>query len=181
MALQMPGQLRDPACQQCDLDVCATRVLPMQLELFEIRRFDVLCHLEAVILDQECARASGYGITSRKSLFGWRRSMFAEVVAQALRLGLELQSLSLTSSPIRPPRIYVDPEEDERAYDREQDSGGMKGRARRWFREKARNQAADNRTRDTKYGSENESHVESHERFRNPSNDKTDNDRPDDV
>ena len=44
VALQMFGQLRDPFRQQRDLDVSAARVLLMQLELLEIRRFGVLSH-----------------------------------------------------------------------------------------------------------------------------------------
>ena len=71
MALQMFGQLRDSVCQQRDLNVRAAGILPVQLKLFEIQRFDVLCHFEAPILDQESAfaraRAGGAEIA------GWTR------------------------------------------------------------------------------------------------------------
>ena len=39
IGLKMFGQLRDPFRQQRDLHISAARVLLMQLELFEIRRF----------------------------------------------------------------------------------------------------------------------------------------------
>jgi len=44
VGLQVFGQLPDPAGQQRDLNVSATGVLLVQLELLEVHRFRALCH-----------------------------------------------------------------------------------------------------------------------------------------
>jgi hypothetical protein len=47
VALQVFGQLPDPACQQRDLHIGAAGVLPVQLELLDIQRFGVFSHFES--------------------------------------------------------------------------------------------------------------------------------------
>src|SRR5262249_15517188 len=69
VALQVFGQLPDPARQQRDLNVGAAGVLPVQLELLDIQRFRVLSHFEAPILDQESTFARAVSAASTASLF----------------------------------------------------------------------------------------------------------------
>jgi hypothetical protein len=49
VTFQVLGQLRDPAREQRDLNVCAPSVLPMQLELLDVQRFRVLSHFEWIL------------------------------------------------------------------------------------------------------------------------------------
>ena len=57
VALQVFGQLPDPARQQRDLYIGAAGVLPVQLELLDVQRFRTLSHFEAPIVNEDCAFA----------------------------------------------------------------------------------------------------------------------------
>jgi len=98
VGLQVFGQLPDPARQQRDLHIGATGVLAVQLELLDIQRFRVLSHFE-----------SAYCRPSR-------RNRKAE---PELEGAFSMHQRAAPSAP--------SPEQNERADDRHDESGGMKG------------------------------------------------------
>jgi len=53
VALQVFGQMLDPAREKCDLHICTARILFMQLELLEAQRLRALCHYEVPTLNEE--------------------------------------------------------------------------------------------------------------------------------
>jgi hypothetical protein len=58
VALQVFGQMLDPAREKCDLHIRTARILFMQLELLEAQRLRALCHYEVPILNEECTLAT---------------------------------------------------------------------------------------------------------------------------
>ena len=58
VALQVFGQMLDPASEKCDLHICAAGIFVMQLELLEAQRFRALCHKRRAIVSEESHFAS---------------------------------------------------------------------------------------------------------------------------
>ena len=58
VALQVFGQMLDPAGEKCYLHIRAASIFFMQLELLETQRFRALCHKRAAILDDNARLAS---------------------------------------------------------------------------------------------------------------------------
>src|SRR6266566_8037161 len=58
VALQVFGQMLDPAREKCDLHIRAARIFFMQLELLEAQRLRALCHYEVPTLNEERALAT---------------------------------------------------------------------------------------------------------------------------
>ncbi len=58
VALEVVGQLRDPARQERDLYIGAACVLFVQLKLPHVHRVTAFCHNEGAIVDEELAFAS---------------------------------------------------------------------------------------------------------------------------
>ena len=59
MALEVFGQLPDPAGQKCDLHVRAASVFIVELELLHVHRVTAFCHKRAGSVGEEWALASG--------------------------------------------------------------------------------------------------------------------------
>src|SRR5206468_13062675 len=73
------------------------------------------------------------------------------------------------------------PEQKKCADDRHDEASRMKSGARGRPREEAPDQTANNGSADAEKHRQQETHLEPHERFRDPTDDETDNDRPNDV
>src|ERR1700720_3666563 len=85
-------------------------------------------------------------------------------------------SMHQGSAPFAP-----DPEQNQCADDRHDESGRMKRGSWCWSREQPSNQPSNNGSGDAENHRQQEPHLESHERFRDPTDNETDNDRPNDV
>jgi hypothetical protein len=53
MALEVFGQLPDPAGEECDLHVRAAGILLMELKLLHVHRITAFCHKRAGIVGEE--------------------------------------------------------------------------------------------------------------------------------
>src|SRR6266496_5849200 len=65
VALEVFGQMLDPAREKCDLHIRAARIFFMQLELLEAQRLRALCHYEVPTLNEERALATTIGSVRR--------------------------------------------------------------------------------------------------------------------
>src|SRR2546429_6909892 len=60
VALQVFGQMLDPAREKCDLHIRATSIFIMQLELLEVQRCRALCHKRSAY-SKRMGALSNYG------------------------------------------------------------------------------------------------------------------------
>src|SRR5437667_3265982 len=78
-------------------------------------------------------------------------------------------------------KLQPEIEQQDRTDDRHDETGRVKRRSGRWFRQESRDQAADDRTGDAQQRAVPEPEALSQGELRNPANDGTDNNGPDDV
>jgi len=61
VALEVFGQMLDPAREKCDLHIRAAGIFVMQLELLQLQRLRALCHYEVPTLNEEHTLATTNG------------------------------------------------------------------------------------------------------------------------
>src|SRR5436305_5452134 len=100
VALQVFGQMLDPAREKCDLHIRATSIFIMQLELLEVQHCRALCHKRSAYSKRRGA-LSNYG--SRRALTRDDTRLYVSAVRFSRLPSYQTSSLSRERAAVGPP------------------------------------------------------------------------------